>query len=322
MSISDALSYPFRSNNLFKILPIAIVYGIIVFLMSYASVNGVMFLICGASVALFVFSFVLGGYYISVIEQVHHGEERLQDVQISRDLSRGVAAWLASILYMLPLVLFGCVASFLASMMFSADDAGGISLLVFFVAAVLVVPLMIFLGLALVVGYNRYAAEGNTRGLFALTENFGLAWQNAGQGAGLILRSIAIGFVNFIVVVLLQVAIGIFFPQQYDPFAAPTTTYWIGFALVQVVSYTVSLIFIVSQYHLIARYGMALGINSEKRKAGDESGGMSGLVIIGLALALFFMIAVGVIVMLTLLGPAVGEVFSNIQASLAAPPLR
>lgn len=323
MSIADALSYPFRNNNLFKILPIAIVYGIIVFLMTYSSMNGLMPLICGASVALFVFSFVLGGYYISVIEQVQHGEERLRDVKISLDLSRGVAVWLASILYFLPLVLFGCVAAFLSSMLFSANDADvGLSLVVVLVGAVVIIPLMIFLGLALVVGYNRYAAEGNTQGLYALTENFGMAWQNAGHGFGLVLRSIAIGLINGFVVFVLQIIIGIAFPQQFDPFAQPTLSYWISFALVQVLSYTVSLVFIVSQYHLVARYGMALGITSEKRKAGEASGGMSVWVIVALVVVLFFMIAVGTIVILTLLGPAVGNVFSEINQTLAAPGLR
>jgi hypothetical protein len=322
MSISDALSYPFRNDNLFKILPIAIVYGIILFFMSYATTNGVMFLVCGASFAMLIFSFVLGGYYISVIEQVHQGEERLQDVMISRDLSRGVATWLAGILYMLPLALFGCMASFLASMILSSDaNGGGLSIPVALIVAALVIPLVMFLSLALAIGYNRYAAEGNTRGLYSLTENLGIAWQNAGQGLGLIMRTIVIGLINFAAVFLVQIAIGLIFPQQLAFNARPTTTYWIGYALIQVVTYTVSLIFIVSQYHLIARYGMSLGITSEKRKSDEVSRSLSPWILVVLIVGLLFIVPVLVIMILALFGPAIGDVFSEINSQLLQTPM-
>jgi len=318
MSISDALSYPFRSNNLYKILPIAIIYGIIAFLTSYASVNNSMFLVCGASIALLVFSFVLGGYYVSVIGQVHKGDEPLEQINLSRDFPRGLATWLAGILYMLPLVVFGCVAAVLPAMLTSANDSGpGLSLLVLLIALVVVVPLTIFLGLALLVGYNRYAVEGTTSALYALGDNFGLAWNHAGQGLGFIVRSIVIGFVNFVVVLILQVAIGLAFPQQVAFGARPTTIYWIGFALIQVFTYAVSLIFIVSQYHLVARYGIALGITREKQKSGaTPAGGMNAWIIVALVLGVLFFMGVAVVVVLTLLGPSVGEIFSDINREL------
>lgn len=316
MSIPDALDYPFRNNNLLKILPIAIVYGIIAFLANYATLNGMMFMVCGAFVALLIFSFVLGGYYISIIEAIQYGEPRLPDVQISRDLSRGVAAWLAGILYGLPLVLVFCMASVFPAMLVSADDGGIVSGLVVVFAIIFIVTMMFFMGLALIVGYNRYAAEGTTSGLFALTDNFGMAWRNAGLGLGLVLRSIVVGFVNLVVVFALQAMLGIFFPTQPMMNSNPSTLYWIGFALVQVVSYTISLVFIVSQYHLIARYGMSLGIVASGYSVERVESGISPWVIVALVIGLVIFLGVAVVVILTLLGPTIGDVFSEINREL------
>ncbi|MCA9912710.1 MAG: DUF4013 domain-containing protein [Anaerolineae bacterium] len=315
MSISDALNYPFNNGNLLKILPIAIVYGIIAVLANYATINGMTFLICGAVVALLIFTFVLGGYYISIIEAVQYGEARMPDVQISRDLSRGVAAWLAGILYGLPLVLIFCAASVFPAMLSSADRGGMGSALVFAVAAVFIITLMFFLGLALLVGYNRYAAEGTTQGLFALTENFGIAWNHAGLGLGLVLRSIVVGFVNLVVVFTLQFMVNLFFPQQLGLNAQPSTFYWIIFALIQVLSYTISLFFIASQYHLIAWYGLSLGILGEG-DASQVDGVINPWLIVALVIGLLLVLGVVVIIILTTLGPSIGSIFEEINQQL------
>lgn len=320
MSISEALFYPFRNNNLFKILPIAIVYAIIAFLASYASIEGMMFIVCGAAVALLIFSFVLGGYYISIIEAVQLAAIRLPDVAISRDLSRGVAAWLAGILYGLPMVLVFCVGSIFPAMLASADEGGMGSLFIVAIAAIFIISMMFFLGLALVIGYNRYAAEGTTQGLFALTENFGIAWNNAGLGLGLILRSIAIGLINFAVVAILQLLIATIFPQQFTIGAQPTTLYWIGYALLQVVSYTISLIFLVSQYHLVAHYGMSLGITADGRSVDRPDSGLSPWVIVAVVVGLVILIGAVAAVALLILGPSIEAVYSELMLTLTTQP--
>lgn len=276
MSISQALNFPFRSGNLLKILPLAIVYGIIAFLVSYASINAIALLMCGVGIAQILFSLVLGGYYVSSMQSVQAGHEQLPDVDIRTDLSKGVSMFFAGILYFLPLIVL-LVLVFLLPLFMTGNsiyggsgvDAGMSTLsLLLCGMLLLLIPLGVVLNWAYWIGMARFASERN--GLFAVSENLGLAWNNAGKGMGFLLRTIAIGIIGGLVAGLFSSVLVLFFPQAYSYYFEPTTAYWFVYAFTQVASYTISLIFGLAGVHLAARYAMQLGIGGPQDKAKRE----------------------------------------------------
>lgn len=328
MNLSNALNFPFSNNNLVKILPIAIVYSIILFLSNYFAVTGNALLVCGAAIASLVFSLAIAGYYLSVLERLLSGNEYLPDVDVNTDVKRGCMSSLAAIMYMiLPFIAFyallfaGVLMSGSSTSSYDSGASGAAlgGLLLICGGFVAFIVSLIVIGWALYIGMIRYVYEG--QGLFSVIENFKMAWSNAGLGGGLLWRQFILGLIAGFVSVVVVIIQLMMFPEQYSLYFEPTLTYWIVFALGNVISYTVSLIFGLSHIHLVAQYGALLGFTTDerKRKNDQDSGGGIGTIIAIIAVVFLCVMPIIVIVVLTILGPTIGNVFSNIIQELGTP---
>lgn len=269
MSLGDSLGYPFKDGNITKILPIAIVYAIIMYIFLSSSFTGNILFLCGGGIALFAFSFFISGYYVDAIAQVQHGNDHLPNVDISKNIGRGVAATLASIVYFLPLIIIAI--TFIAITGVSVGAAGdssagaGLGLLLVCGGAIFAFIATIALSLGYVIGLCRYAAEETTGALFDVFNNTKLAWDNSGASTRLIGNAIVLGILSGIISAIFSFLVNGMFPVN-DPFWEPTTAFWLVYSLSQVVLYTVSLIFALAYMYLAAHYGMNLGIGGRKMK--------------------------------------------------------
>ena len=274
MSLGDALGYPFKDGNITKILPIAIVYAIIMYIFISSSFTGNILFVCGGGIALFAFSFFISGYYVDAIAQVQHNNDQLPDPDISKNIGRGVAATLASIVYFLPLIIIAVLVIAITGVSVGASgDSGagaGLGLLVICGGGIAAFIASIALSLGYVIGLCRYAAEETTGALFDVFNNTKLAWDNGGESAKLIGRAIILGILSAIISGIFSVLVNSMFPVN-DPFWEPTTAFWLMYSLSQVVLYTVSLIFALAYMYLAAHYGMNLGIGGRKMKNSGEA---------------------------------------------------
>lgn len=317
MSFSEALGYPFKSENFLKIFPLAIITSIFFVLYTYSN-NAL--LQVGGLIGSFVFSLALLGYYISIIQQVHD-DATLEDMQVKRDVGRGCMTYIATLVYMIPAILLMVVIVIPFVVIAPANDGSAsplLALLITIVMLMLFIVASIIFGLAFFVGLNRYAADGTTQGLFAFGENVGIARRNIGTGMGLIGRLIALGFIYFCINAILMIFGGFAFASAYDPFRTPTTGAMLGAGIFQVISMTISLFMIVSQYHLIARYGQALGIGFGKRKLeaiAQDQGWMKWLALI--FIIVLALLILGFFMFTMVLAPSIDATFMEIQAGFS-----
>lgn len=270
MSLGAAIRYPFQSGNIIKLLPIAIVYAIILFLTISAGI-GVGYFV--GSLASFVFTLFISGYYVSAIASIQQGEERLPDVALSTDLRRGLASIIAGFIYMLPIIifmvtlvawLFVVIAASMSGGGVQSNDVDGISAgfglfaLVMFVLGLLLSP-------AYIVGLCRYAAERRLSALFNVPKNVGMAWGNAGKTITLFILLIVISLIAGVFSGISSSGASslIFGQSQWNE---PNTAQWVIYSLITVISYTITLIFTMMSVHLFADYGIALGIGGRKMK--------------------------------------------------------
>jgi hypothetical protein len=268
MSISDTLNYPFRNNNMLKILPIALAYGIILYLMNFGTIERNTAVICGASFAVLVFSMVISGYYISALRRLQAGDENLPDVDFGKNVKDGVLVVLAGLLYFLPVIILVFVAFMLTGgMNLNSSDAAGGSILLLCGAMIGAIILGIVLSAAMQVGIVRFAAEESSSALFDVTGNWSIATSNFGTVLGLWGRTFIIGLIGGIVSGIVTTILNTMFPGQTRPFFEPTLMFWLVSALLNVAAYTISLFIVLAQYHLIYRFGVELGIGTgEKSK--------------------------------------------------------
>lgn len=276
MSISDALNYPFRGNNMLKILPIALAYGIVLFFVNYGTIEGNALVLCGGGIAALAFSLFIAGYYISALRRLQANDDNLPDVEVGQNIKDGFLTMIAGILYMLPVIIIAIVAVFLgggmAALSSGSDSAatagGGILLMCGAIIVAFVVGLL--LSAALQVAIVRFAAENNSGALFDMGGNWSLAMGNFGTVVGLWVRTFVIGLISGIISFILGAILGVMFPEQSSPFFDPTLNFWLVSAIVNVAAYTISLLIGLAQYHLMYRFGVELGIGS-KEKAKHES---------------------------------------------------
>lgn len=323
MSLRQALSYPFQNGNLLKILPIAIIWSLLIYVTSY-SPN--VFIACGAVIAFMVLTVAISGYYISIIENVQLGSDKLQGLRLKTDTGRGCMSMIASLVYYIPTMIVGNILLFIAFSLGTVNDASnmvvGLGLMIIIIAGLVFLFITsITMMLATMVGFARYAAERTTNGLFAIGDNARLVWNNGGHSFGFFWRLFVIGFLNILVALVVGIAVGAV-SFAFTNAAPDAPQNGLVFALTQVLSYTISLVFIVSIGHLIAQYGLALGLDARKRKtdAATDNSSNAVLLVFLLLIGIGILMAIAVIVWLTIMGPAVGNVFSDIVTGLEATP--
>ena len=268
MSISDALNYPFRNNNMLKILPIALAYGIILFLTEYSTIENNIALMCGSGIAAIVFGIFIGGYYVSALRRLQAGDENLPEVDFGQNLKDGFLTGLAGLLYMLPVIILIIVAVVIGTSSNGASSDGGGGLLI--CGAILVaIGLGLVLSAAMEVAIVRYTAEDSTSALFDWSRNWGLATSNFGTVLGLWGRIFVIVLIGGVISFALGAILGVMFPGQINGYAEPTLFYWLISALVNVASYTISIFIALGQYHLMYRFGQQLGIGTNEKSKNE-----------------------------------------------------
>jgi hypothetical protein len=270
MSISDAVNYPFRNNNMLKILPIAIAYSIVLFFVNVGSVEGNMLFICGGGIALIAFSMFLGGYYLSALRRLQNNDENLPEFEIRQNISDGFITGIAGLVYMIPVILLAIIAIFLGGGVsaLNVSDGGGGGGGVLLMCGLLLGAfiLALILSAALTVGIVRFAAEGNSSVLWDFGGNWSLATGNFGTVLGLWGRTFVIGLLGAIVSGIFGAILGVMYPDQRSPLFEPTTAFWLVSAVFNIITYTISVFMALAQYHLMSRFGFELGIGTGKAK--------------------------------------------------------
>ena len=129
MSFSDAFGYPFRSENIPKILTIILVFLIIV---AAILVSAMLFeaenLIWAAIPIVLSYFLFLYGYIVAVIKNIVDGQTALPQPQLGRDLGRGFVVLLAAIIHAIPIfVLYFCGAAIFGAALGATFAATGSS---------------------------------------------------------------------------------------------------------------------------------------------------------------------------------------------------
>lgn len=283
MNFSEALGYSFKGQNIPKILTIVLVFVIL----------GVSIIVAGfafesiAIAFLFIplligYALFLSGYAVSVIKAVMEGEEAMPSFSIGGDIGRGFMVMLAGIVYYIPFfIVFACIFT-IAGMSASADsfeEASGGSFLMVCGGGLFAVIFGFITNYALTIGQVRYANEGRAGALFDFGTNFGKVMSNLGTTFGLFFRQIGIAIVFAIISgVLGGVIQGIFSGAMNDFVGSlndPEELLSLGMpiaifvSLYYLVTMSISLMQAFSGAHLMAGYGLDLGIRKSKPKNDD-----------------------------------------------------
>lgn len=282
MSFSDALSYPFKGKNIPKVLTIILVFLILIAVIVVGGLmleaTGIMLL---AIPILFAYSIFVGGYAIEVIRTVMQGEDTMPQPAIGRDIGRGFMTILASIAHFLPLIILLFCASFIfgASMVdsFVVDSYGNIdttgfedSIMMFCGLGLVTFVLGFLLNYTLMVGMARYAAEGSAGALFDIGSNFSTVLSNMGAVFGLLIRHIGIGIIYYILMSIVNVFFGGVVNDAFSPYAQEPGVFIMGGLIVYGILYlSLQLMNQLSSTHLIAGFGIEVGISSRKAKHDD-----------------------------------------------------
>lgn len=332
MNFTEALGYSFKGHNIPKILTIVLVFiiiGVSIFVASILLES--VALIFALFPVLLGFSLFVGGYTISVIRSVMDGDDFLPSIQIGRDLGRGAVVMIAGIIYSIPFfILFALIFAVIGIATpvdyGSSSAEPNISVLFMFCGAMLAFVIIGFgFVYSLLVGQIRYAAENRAGALFNIPKNFGIVMSNIGTTLGLFIRQIALGIVfaifsSVIGNIILAFAGGLFNDMVYVETAEDFVQLGMPLAIFGSIYYifvlTVNLMQSFSGAHLVAGYGIELGLAPNKLKNDQAGSGTNAILIVIAAIILLGLIACAVVTVLALLGPAVGDVFSEIITEL------
>jgi hypothetical protein len=186
MSFGEALGFPFKAENLPKTLNLILIYVIITSSVMVLGLlaNAIELALLISGIVSIGYSFFVSGYMIEVIRNVMDGNEILPPSDLGRDIKRGFAVFIASLVHMIPfIILFACALGAIGSSMnmgsmeFSRDmerlgnsgDGGAILM----VCGLSIVALFagFFVFNALLIGMVRYAAEDRAGAMFEFGTN-------------------------------------------------------------------------------------------------------------------------------------------------------
>lgn len=270
MSFIDGFKYPFRS--LAKLFTIVLAFSILIVLVSIFSRNtyslgGVTTL---AIVLGFAQSFFLTGYGIRIVRHLMDGWKKLPQLQIAKDIGRGVVVVFSGIIVYMPLVLlFFCGG--MSGMSFDYLDTGNQrDFGSFFGTLVVMIPVFVYLTWGFTVGMARFAAEERRKALFEYSQNFSIVNRNIGA-------SLRLTFYNFIMLVIYSI-VGAGVDQIYTnitsgmltfPYDPNTLTAVIAFG--SILTLTLSLFQQFGNLHFMYQYADRIGIGrgDEKVKHSD-----------------------------------------------------
>lgn len=333
MNFIEALGYSFKGQNIPKILTIVLVFiiiGVSIFVSAilFESVEMVFVLFP----VLIAYSVFVAGYSISAISSVMDGNEALPKIQLGRDLGRGAVMMIANIVYAIPFMIlfflfFGLI-GVTAPAGYSNTSASepDMRMIMTLCGSMLGFIVLSFgLGYSYVVGQIRYAAEDRVGALFNIPKNFGIVMSNLGKSLGLFLRHIGLAIVfalfsSMFGNIILGFSSGLMNDFLYVESSQDLLQLGMPLALFGSIYYifvmTVNLMQTLSSTHLIARYGMELGLAPDKLKNDAVSSGSNTILFVIAVIVLLGLAACAVVAVLALAGPAVGDIFSEVITGL------
>ncbi|MEO1287867.1 MAG: DUF4013 domain-containing protein [Chloroflexota bacterium] len=327
MNFSESLSYAFNGKNLPKILTIVLVAIIIgVSILVGAMLLESIWLVALIIPASIVYSVFISGYGITIIQAVMNDEPSLPAIRLGRDLVRGIFAFLAALFYMIPFFILTAIFFALigATAGTSIDEANAGFIFAVFGGGLVWLGLMFVLGYSFIVGQIRYAKENRAGVLFNIPKNFGVVISNIGTTLAMFVRWLGIALVFWIFSsIILNVVSGFFanlqlevmgyvIDEDIDGIMSIGMPLLIFGSLYYIISMTLSVMQSVSLSHLIAGYGAELGYAPNKLKNGEKSSGMTALLIIVAIIVVLGLMACGMIALLTMMGPEIGEMLADI----------
>lgn len=294
MNLSESLAYTFKASNIPKILTIVLIFvisGVSIFVATMALESfALMALLIPVGL---VYSFFISGYTVSIIKSVMGGDENLPEFELGRNLGRGFMIFLAGIVYMIPVFIIFFLAMLISGASISSTsqygDPGGSGVLLFCGIMLGAFLLTIVLMYSLVVGQIRYAVEDSAGSLFNIGKNFSIVMSNIGTTIAYFIRGVGLaiifGIVSNILLGVLQVPFaGQMRELQYEYVRAvegisygynysfdPAIIFNMGMSLVAfaslyyLVSLTLNLMQGFSGAHLMAGYGIDLGLGGKDK---------------------------------------------------------
>lgn len=285
MSFSDALNYPFKGANIPKVLTIILVFLLIV---AVVVVGGIMMEAAGiillAIPIMIAYAVFIGGYSIEVIRSVASGEDVMPQAQVGRDIGRGIVVVIANIVHMIPLfILIGIAFMMIGSSLTDSiiiDAYGNIDTTAFSNAledsigticgmGLVMVVVGFLLSYTLTVGMVRYAVEDSIGALFSIPANFGKVLSNMGAVFGLFIRSLGIGIIYYILMNVVNWIFNGMVSDAFSPYGEPGIGAMIIVTVYGILYLSLNLMNQLSNTHLIAGFGQAVGISSRKSKHDD-----------------------------------------------------
>ena len=266
MSFSEAFKYPF--NNLPRVLMITLAYAMIIAVLFALMLNNlsntsiiILSAIIGVSQALF-----LTGYSVRMLRTISNGDEAAPPFQIIEDIGQGIRLVIASIAYLMPaLFMFLVVVAIGGLGSGSRSGSGGLALAMLCVI-LLIIPVIFLLGWALQVAIVRYAIEG--AGLYEYSTNIRIVRQNIRAMFSLLFHQLLLGIVYGI----LTWIVNSIYQGIVNPMIKLSTAQSIIVMLLTIgaiLSTALSIMQQFSGYHLLAQFGMRIGLGPEKPKPID-----------------------------------------------------
>jgi hypothetical protein len=225
-------------------------YSILIFLLQYFALAENSFMQLLASLTVLCFSAALYGYYIRVIRTVRHENEQLPEFdQLQEDFKPGCLNMLAILFYVFPVALM---------------------LILFGSLFILALPVLLVIWGIYTVGLTRYAFNFESKSLFDVSTNFQMAREHVSELGGLLWRMLAILVLSFGTSIVVSDIMSMLFLGDLPAGAMPDLGTWLILAVINIISYTISVVFSLSQYHVIAQFGNLVLDDERKTKVKND----------------------------------------------------
>ena len=298
MSFSSALKYPFQ--NLAKVISIALVLTIaialcITFTLNTHDWSPLLKLLYGIEkpqssmeslkpmsgsatlgtwgllLVVVISGFWLSGYSLAVVRSVMRNEQRLPEVVFWRNTKDGLYLFVASAAYVALFILMLAIAAIFASI-FWFPEGFGLFLALIGVPALCAVACV--MGWGYYVGMARFAVEGNHRASWQIWRNMRWARRHPRAGLTVLLYMVGLMVIYMIAFVIAEPIVGGILDGTIGSNLMASFTAWI------IEYYLLNLMLHFSAQHLIAQYGVKVGIgahhvDSEKEKVDAPRGVMN-----------------------------------------------
>ncbi len=198
--------------------------------------------------------FWLSGYSLTVVRSIMSQEERLPEVVFWRNIKDGVYLFVASAAYVTVFIILLAIVAIIASIFWFPL---GLEIVFFLVVLPALFAVACVMGWGYYVGMARFAVEGNFRACRQIWRN--MHWARRHPRAGLTILLYMVGLTIFygILFVIADPIVGRILDATIGSNLMASFTAWI------IEYYLLNLLLHFSSQHLIAQYGLKVGIGAD-----------------------------------------------------------